>query len=283
MYCNFFGFKERPFEMTADPKYLYLNEVYSELLATLLYAVQSRRGIILIIGDVGTGKTTILNALRDELNKNTKVAFIFNTHISFKQMLNLAVNELGLRISRKKMTVAETLLHLNKFAIKQSKSRGNVVIIVDEAQNLRKSELENLRLLSNMEFRQKKLIQILLSGQPGLEYKLNRPELSHLIQRISIRRYFKNFSEADTYGYISHRLNIAGYSGPDIFDKNSLKLIWKNSGGVPLKINMLCENSLMIGYAIGNITISEKIVKEANEALTYSPFQSRKKQKEYEA
>ena len=274
MYCNFFGFKERPFEMTADPKYLYLNEDFREVLATLLYGVQSRRGIILIIGDVGTGKTTILNALREKLDKNTKVAFIFNTDISFKQMLHLAVNNLGLIKSRKKMTVAETLQCLNQFAISQSEIGGNIVIIIDEAQNLRKSELENIRLLSNIESPQTKLIQILLCGQLKLEYKLSRPELSHLIQRISIKRYIKNLNEKDTYDYIEHRLRIGGYRGPAIFDKQSLRLIWENTEGVPLKINMLCENSLLIGYASEKQNLDENIVKEAINQLSYNSFQN---------
>ena len=272
MYRNFFGLKEKPFEMTANPKYLYLNETYSEVLSTLLYAVDSRRGITLIIGDVGSGKTTILNTLRDNLSKDTKVVFIFNTDVSFKQMLNMSINQLELDTSHRKMTVAETIQCLNKFAIEQSKKGGNVVIIVDEAQNLKKSELENLRLLSNIETRQAKLIQILLCGQPKLDYKLSRPELSHLVQRISIKRYLKNLNETDTYSYIKHRLNIAGYDGPTIFDKNSLNLIWKNTEGVPLKINLLCENALMISYALGKSMIDAKIVNEAIRSLAYSPF-----------
>jgi general secretion pathway protein A len=258
--------------MTADPKYLYLNEDYHELLTTLLYGVQSRRGIILIIGDVGTGKTTILNTLRDNLNKNTKVAYIFNTDVSFKQMLYTSINQLKLDTSNRQMTVTETIQCLTKFAIKQSENGGNVAIIVDEAQNLKKSELENLRLLSNIETRKAKLIQILLCGQPKLDYKLSRPELSHLFQRISIKRYIKSLNETDTYGYIRHRLKIAGYDGPSIFDKNSLNLIWKNTDGIPLKINMLCENSLMISYAIGKALINENIVNEAIRSLAYSPF-----------
>ena len=272
MYCNFFGFKERPFEMTADPKYLYLNDTYNEVLATLLYAVQSRRGLVLIIGDVGTGKTTILNALRDKLDENTKIAFVFNTDISFKQLINIALNELDLNNLKRKMTIAETLQCLKNYAIHQSKNGGNVVLIVDEAQNLKKSELENLRLLSNLEIRQAKLIQILLCGQPKLEYKLSRPELSQLIQRISIKRYIGKLSESETYSYIKHRIHVAGYNGPAIFKNKSLNVIWKNTDGVPLKINMLCENSLMISYALGQPQIDEKIVNEAIRSLTYSPF-----------
>jgi general secretion pathway protein A len=271
MYCNFFGFKERPFEMTADPKYLYLNKISKQVLTNLLYGVQSRRGIMLIIGEVGTGKTTILNALKDRLNNNAKIAFIFNTEISFKQLINLIFEELGLT-KLKNMTVGETLKRLSEFAVEQATCGGNVVLIIDEAQNLSKAGLENLRLLSNIETRQNKLIQILLCGQPRLDYKLNRPELEQLIQRISIKCYIEKLDENDTYDYIDHRLQIAGYSGPELFNENALKLIWENSKGVPLKINILCDNSLMIGYAVEKAKIDEGMVNEVIRNMTYNPF-----------
>lgn len=274
MYCNYFGLNERPFEMTADPKYLYLNEMCKEVLSSLFYAVQNRRGVILFIGKIGTGKTTILKALKDSLDKNTKVAFIFTTNISFKQLLNSAVVGLGLTASPKNMTVVETIHRLSEFAIEQSMSGGNVVLMIDEAQNLSKSELENLRLLSNIETRRTKLIQILLCGQPKLDYKLNRPELEQLFERISIKKYLKSLSEEDTYNYIEHRLNIAGYNGSAIFNKNSLKLIWKHSEGVPLKINKICDNSMMVSYANEKKTIDENIIKEAIRSLDYSPFKN---------
>jgi general secretion pathway protein A len=277
MYCNFYGFEERPFEMTANPKYLYLNRISTQVLTNLLYGVQSRRGIMLIIGETGTGKTTILNALKDRLNTDAKVAFIFNTEISFKQLLNLVLEELGIKIL-KKMTVAETLKRLSEFAVEQSTCGSNVVLIIDEAQNLSKTELESLRLLSNIETRQSKLIQILLCGQPRLDYKLNRPELEQLIQRISIKCYIGKLNESDTYDYIEHRLLIAGYKGPKIFDQDALKLIWKSSEGVPLRINMLCDNSLMIGYAVEKSKIDEGIVNEVIRNLTYNPLRYMKQQ-----
>ncbi|MEJ2100876.1 MAG: AAA family ATPase [Desulfobacterales bacterium] len=275
MYCNFFGFEEKPFEMTADPKYLYLNKISGEILANLIYGVQNRRGIILIIGEVGTGKTTILNALRESIKDCAKVAFIFNTEISFKQMLKLVSEELGLQ-KTKKMTVAETLQCLNQFALEQSKAGGNVVLIIDEAQNLSYNELESMRLLSNIENRQNKLIQIVLCGQPKLGYKLTGPELEQLIQRISIKCYIKKLNEKDTYNYIDHRLNIAKYKGPKLFDKNALKLIWENSEGVPLKINMLCDNSLRISYATERTIIDDGVIREAVRHMAYNPFKWKK-------
>jgi general secretion pathway protein A len=281
MYCHFFGFSEKPFVLTPDPKYLYLNQAYSELLSTLFYGVQNKRGFILIIGDVGTGKTTLLNGLMDKLEKKTKVAFIFNTDISFKQMLILALSELGLTVPKKSLTMGEALQNLKKFSIQQSRAGGNVVLIIDEAQNLSKQALENLRLISNIETRRIKLIQILLSGQPKLDYKLNRPELQHLIQRISIKRYITHFNEEDTYAYIEHRLKICGYKGPPIFSKDSLKWIWKNTEGIPRKINMLCENSLIIGYATKTTTIGQNIVKEAISQFNYNPDKNEEEKQKY--
>jgi general secretion pathway protein A len=238
MYCNFFGFNERPFEMSPDPKYLYLNGHHMELLTSLVCGVDSRCSFIVIIGEVGTGKTTMLNALRDRLDKNTKVAFIFNTDITFKQMLILALSQLKLISSNKNVSTAEALQLLSKFAEKQSRVGGNLVFIVDEAQNLKKSVLENLRLLSNIETRRIKLIQLLLCGQPKLDYTLKKPELRNLVQRISIRRYCTHLDEKDTYGYIDHRMRIAGYKGQCIFGQESLKLIWDFSKGLPRKINI---------------------------------------------
>lgn len=258
--------------MTPDPKYLYLNQGYKKLLTSLVYGIHARRGFFVIIGEVGTGKTTILNALIDELDKNTKVAFIFNTDISFKQMLILALAKLGLIPSKKNLTMAEALQHLNEFAIKQSTAGGNVLLIVDEAQNLKRPALESLRLLSNIETRRTKLIQILLSGQPKLDYKLSRPEVRQLVQRITIKRYINHLSEKDTYDYIKHRLKIAGYKGPTIFSQDSLKLICENAEGIPRKINILCDNAFLIGYATEKKIIEESVIKEVIRDLTHSPF-----------
>lgn len=272
MYCNFFGLSEKPFETTPDPKYLFLNRTYKELLHSLVYGVNARRGFIVIIGEVGTGKTVILNALKDELDNKTKIAFIFNTDISSKQMLILTLAELGLTLP-KNIATAEALQCLNNFAIEQSAAGGNVLLIVDEAQNLSTPVLENLRLLSNIETRHTKLIQILLSGQPKLDYKLNRPEFEQLAQRISIKRYINHLSEKDTFDYIEHRLRIAKYKGPPIFSRQSQKLILKYSKGIPRKINIICDNALLIAYATENKIIEENIVEEVIRDLTQNPFQ----------
>ena len=177
MYCNFFGFSEKPFEVTPDPKFLYLSPSHQEILATLLYGIQERRGFMTIIGEVGTGKTTLLNAVLDRLPPTTKTAFIFNTDLTFKQMLLMAMIDLGILKSPKNCTKAEAIHRLNEFAVSRLSHGGNVVFIIDEAQNLKRQALENLRLLSNLETRKHKLLQIVLSWQPELDAKLAQPQL----------------------------------------------------------------------------------------------------------
>jgi general secretion pathway protein A len=258
--------------MSTDPKYLYLNQHHEDLLNSLVFGIDAKYSIIVLIGEVGTGKTTMLNALRDRLDRSTSVVFIFNTEITFKQMLILALYQLKLIPSQKGLTTAEALQLLNEFAMRQSQNGGNLLFIVDEAQNLKKPTLENLRLLSNIETRSIKLIQLLLSGQPKLDYILNKPELGNLAQRIGLKRYFKKLNEKDTYDYIAYRLRIAGYAGKKIFGQDSLKLIWDYSKGIPRKINILCNNALMLGYATEKKIIDRNIIREIIRDLADNPI-----------
>jgi general secretion pathway protein A len=271
MYCNFFGFSEKPFEVTPDPKFLYLSPAHREILASLLYGIKERRGFITVIGEVGTGKTTLLNAALDRLPPTTKTAYIFNTDLTFKQLLLLALMDLGIIKSPRNCTKAEALHRLNEFAVARLSHGGNVVFIVDEAQNLKPQSLENLRLLSNIETRKHKLIQIILSGQPELDAKLAQPNLRQLAQRISLRRYASPLTEEGTYAYISHRLSIANYKKRQLFSDKALNLIWAHSAGIPRKINILCDNALLIGYALEKRIISEEILKEVIRDLNWGP------------
>ena len=272
MYCNFFGLSEKPFDVTPDPKFLYLTSANREILASIKYGIQERRGFITIMGEVGTGKTTLLNAVLEQLDKKTNAALIFNTDLTFKQMLIMILIELGIIKSGKNLTKADALLLLNEHAIDQLKRGGNVVLLVDEAQNLTRRALENLRLLSNLETSKSKLVQIVLCGQPELDVILRLSELRQLAQRISLWRYAKPLDEAETYEYIEHRLNIAKYNGPPIFNSKTLKLIWEYSAGIPRKINILCDNSLLIAYAEEKKQIGVLIVKEAIRDLNNNPY-----------
>ncbi len=272
MYCNHFGFSEKPFDVTPDHRFLYLNSDHRETLASLTYGIQERRGFITIVGEVGTGKTTLLNAALAQLDDKTKSALIFNTNLTFEEMLITALVELGVARPKENLSELEAISRLNDFAIQQLAKGGNVALIVDEAQILSNRAMENIRLLSNLETRRHKLIQIVLSGQPELGTKLGQHELRQLAQRISIKRYITPLNEKETYEYIQHRLAIAGYKGPSLFDHQAQKIIWEYSGGIPRKINILCDNSFLIGYALKNEKINAAVLEEAIRDLDWSPF-----------
>ncbi len=275
MYSSFYGFTEKPFDVTPDPKFLYLNGGRKEPLAALLYGIMHRRGFVVIVGEVGTGKTTLINSVLGRLDEKTKVAYIFDTDMSFGELLIMILVELGLTRASEKITKVQALTLLNNFAIRQFAKGGNVAIVIDEAQNLNQRSMENLRLLSNLETRKQKLIQIVLSGQPELDEKLNRPELRQLKQRISLKRYIVPLDEKETYEYIEHRLKIANYKSGSLFNRKARKLIWKYSGGIPRKINILCDNALLVGFALQKRKITENIIDEVVRDLSYSPFSQR--------
>ena len=271
MYCNFFQFSEKPFDVTPDPKYLYLNEGYREILASLVYGIRERRGFVVLVGEVGTGKTTLINAALDRLDQHTKVAHLFNTDVTFEQLLVMALVELGAAKPGETLTKPESLMRLNDFATQELAKGGNVLLIVDEAQNLDRDALESLRLLSNLETRKHKLIQIVLAGQPELEAKLNDPSLRQLAQRISITRRIAPLNEKEAYEYIDDRLILANYKGPTLFTDEALRLIWEYSGGVPRKINILCDNALLIAYGLGKKKIKADVIEEVIKDQGWSP------------
>jgi general secretion pathway protein A len=272
MYNNFFGFSVKPFESTPDPGFLYLNEGLRETLATLVYGIRERRGFIIIVGEPGTGKTTLLNAAKDQFDENTKVAFILNTSLAFKDMLHMALVDLNLATTEESLTKRKAIQRLNDFALKQGENGGNVALLIDEAQNLNRHSLENLRLLSNLQTRKHKLIQIVLAGQPELDTTLQKPELKQLVQRIGLRRRTTPLNEKDAYEYIQHRLKIAKYQGPQLFGNRAKKLIWSHSQGIPRTINILCDNCLLAGYALERKRIDSTIVEEAIQDLSGKSF-----------
>jgi general secretion pathway protein A len=224
------------------------------------------------VGEVGTGKTTLLNAALDRLDDKTKVAFIFNTNVTFEQMLNMVLYDLGLAEPSEKLSKVDAIQRLNTFAIEQLGKGGNVVLIVDEAQHLDSSAMEELRLLSNLETRKHKLVQIVLSGQPELDIKLSQHDLRQVTQRISLRRYISPLDEKDTYRYLEYRLKVSNYPGSSLFSKKAQQMIWEYSGGIPRKINILCDNALLIGYGLKQKTIRSTTIKEAAGDLTWGRF-----------
>jgi general secretion pathway protein A len=271
MYCDYYGFSEEPFSITPDPNFLYMSPGHEEVLTSIVYGIQGRRGMIAVIGEVGIGKTTLLNTALGWLSEKTKVAYVINFDVSFDDLLSMAIVKLGLATAEQTLSKIEALQRLNEFALKQLSNGGSIALIVDEAQNLDQRAMENLRLLSNMETAKHKLIQIVLSGQPELEKKLARPELRQLTERISIRRYLNPLKDNETYEYIQHRLDVAQYNGPALFHPEAQKLIWHISQGIPRKINILCDNALLIGYRDRQKEIGSPLVKKAVDDLRWLP------------
>ena len=272
MYCTHYGFSERPFEPTPDPEFLYLSPVHREVQSSLLYGIRERRGFIVVLGEAGMGKTTLLRSVIGQLDENVKVATISNTDVTFDELLHMVLVDLGLANESDRLGKVAALQRLNALAIGQLRKRGNVVIMVDEAQNLDRRCMENLRLLSNLETSKTKLLQIVLSGQPELEEKLRRVDLRQLQQRVNLRRHLSPFDEKDTGAYIRHRLSAVHYTGPALFKSGAQRLIWDYSGGIPRKINTVCDNALLTGYALKRRRIDEKTMREVIDDLTRNPF-----------
>jgi general secretion pathway protein A len=269
MYCKHFGFSKKPFEVTPDHRFLYLTREHREALASILYGIRGRRGFVALVGEAGTGKTTLLRAALSRLDKNTKSAFIFNSELPFLQVMVLILDELGILKPVKKLTLISALRRLNDFAIKQFAGGGNLVIMVDEAQNFDAKTIEGFRLLTNLESGEHKLIQVVLAGQPELDSKLNKRAMLQFAQRISLRRTIGPLDEKHAYEHIWHRLRVVGYKGTDLFSKKAMNMIWQHSEGIPRKINILCDNVLLNAYGMRQKKIKAMAVAEAISDLTF--------------
>ena len=260
MYLEYYNLKEKPFSVTADPNFLYLSKKHREAINHMQYGIQERMGFLEITGEIGAGKTTVCKALLNKLDEHTKTAFILNGNLSEIQLLQAIIEDFGIQVKNKnKITM---LNELNKFLLEQLEHKNNVVLIIDEAQNLKSSLLEQIRLLSNLETEKEKLLQIILVGQPELREKLASRELKQLRQRIAIRYHISPLSRHETDGYISHRLNVAGPGNGDIFHRDALEEIFKFSGGIPRLINIACDKSLLAGYTADKKIIDSDMVKK---------------------
>src|SRR5579862_9206852 len=247
MYQKFFGLRESPFNVNPDPRYLFLTRQIQEALAGLTYGIQNRKGFILLTGEVGTGKTTLLNRLLDWLHgRRAKTAYIFNSRLDVNQLFDFIMAEFEIPCeSREK---SQVLLKLNQWLLDRYRVGETAVLIVDEAQNLSAEVLEEIRLLTNLETSTEKLLQIVLTGQPELEQKLKMPELRQLRQRITLRCHTAPLSLEETYGYIAERLRIAGANGEPIFSKEAIESVHLYSHGIPRVVNLLCEHALINAY-----------------------------------
>ena len=266
MYNPYFGFSGSPFENTLEQRFLYLGEEHQEVLAALLYFIETKKGFALVCGDVGTGKTMLLNSLLQQLPETVTPVLIANPYVSSQELLLYLANTLGIET-----TGAERVLELTdavKTALLEAKSRDrHLVLIIDEAHLLSDQALEEIRLLSNIETPDQKLLQILLVGQYELSHNLDRPEMRHLRQRINVNRFLSHLNPGETITYIDHRLRQVGSSFASVFQGNSRRLIFKLTQGVPRNLNQLCDNALLICMAEGRRQVNRKTLKQAHAAL----------------
>jgi general secretion pathway protein A len=269
VYLTFYGLQRPPFEMTPDPAFLVLGEAHREGLATLVYAVRARKGFVLLTGEVGTGKTTLLHALLSQLDASTASAFIFNPRLEPLDFFRMMFDEYG--IEERCTTKGEYLLALNRFLIERLERNQPTLLIVDEAQTLSAEMLEEVRLLSNLETPTRKLIQIMLVAQPELLTMLERPDLRQLRQRIVLRHHLRPFDEAETVAYVEERLRLAGYTGKGLFDRKALREIAEVSGGIPRVVNVLCDGALLLGYARQLLTVGRDEIREVARDLGMTP------------
>jgi general secretion pathway protein A len=249
MYNAYFGLSASPFSLSPDPAFLYRSQQHEEALANLIYGVQSRKGFIVLSGEAGTGKTTMLECLRDFLDaQRMEFAFIFNSRITSGQFFEMIAYDLNLNCQRTSKT--EVLFALNERVVRQADQGRTTVLVVDEAHNLEWEVLEEIRLLGNMENRSGKLIQVILAGQPELERKLDTPNLRQLKQRIVLRCNLEPFSASDTAEYINNRMEKAGLGGQAILPAELMAEIHARSQGIPRVINSICDNLLLTCFAM---------------------------------
>ncbi|MFH0754897.1 MAG: AAA family ATPase, partial [Candidatus Omnitrophota bacterium] len=268
MYKTFYGFKENAFNITSDPAFYFESSQHKEAYAHLLYGIRNRKGIISMTGEVGTGKTTLCRILLNQIDEKIKTAFIFNPSFSQIQLLQMITKDLGIPQPKKNNDKLALMSALNQFLIDETAQGHNVAVIIDEAQNLNTVQLEQIRLLSNLETEKEKLLQIILVGQPELLEKLKKKSLRQLNSRISVRYHIQPLERDDVGQYITHRLNIAGAPIELNFTASAIDDIYNFTKGTPRLINILCEHTLLAGFVNETMTINNTLVRTAaKEAL----------------
>ena len=261
MYKAFFGFHQNPFNLSPDPEFLYRSPQHEEALANLIYGVRSRKGFIVLTGEVGTGKTTMLECLRDYLDaQRVEFAFVFNSRLTPKEFFEMIAYDFDLQCDRKSKT--DVLFALNTLLLEQAERGRTAVLIVDESHNLDWEVLEEIRLLGNLENRQGKLLQIILAGQPELDRKLDAPNLRQLKQRIVLRCTLNPLTREETREYIESRLERVGMPDQKIFSREMLDEIYVRSRGIPRLINAICDNLLVTAFALEQRTTDRDMLDE---------------------
>jgi general secretion pathway protein A len=273
MYKEFFGFTEKPFNTSPDPRFFYASSRHFEALNGLWYAIDQRKGFVVITGDIGAGKTTVCRTLMSKLDKTTKVALITNTNITPRELIATILEELEVDAGRGG-SKQKLLSSLNHYLIQQLAADVNVVLIIDEAQNLSYRAMEEVRMLSNLETDREKLIQIILLGQPQLNARLETPKLEQFRQRIAFSYFIAPLSQPDAAEYINYRLKIACPKGAqNIFTDLAIERLYHHTHGTPRLINLLCDSALLTAYVEGTRVITTRIIDEvaAERSLGYRP------------
>jgi len=264
MYYDFYGIKQSPFNITSNPDFFFESTSHREALTTLIYGIKEKKGIILITGEVGTGKTTLCKALLNRLPPSIRTSLIINPYFSQVQLLQAIANDFGLNCEKKdRLSIVQKL---NAYLLRLHEEDSTAVVIIDEAQDLTARQLEQVRLLSNLETSYHKLLQIVLVGQPELKYKLNHPGLRQIRQRIFVKYELAPFNIQELEDYIYFRLNKVGAKNVKI-SPQGLKLIYDFSRGIPRLINMVCERALLCGFVKGKKVLDEEILKASLEEL----------------
>jgi general secretion pathway protein A len=279
MYEDYFGFCEKPFSLTPDPKYLYRSESHANAFELLQYAIRRREGFVVVTGDIGTGKTTLCRALLEQIDRRTFSALVLNPFLSEDDLLKLILQDFGI-VSREEMKAGrlnsvskqELIDTLYDFLLGLLPIHAGAVLIIDEAQNLPLQVLEQLRILSNLETDKEKLLQIIMVGQLNLQPLLRSPELRQLDQRVSIRYELKPLTRDETAAYVAHRVQVAGGSNAVSFTPKALQHVHQHSGGIPRLINLVCDRALLGAFSARTSRVTHDLIDRAAETLDFQPI-----------
>jgi type II secretory pathway predicted ATPase ExeA len=281
MYCELFQLKEPPFRLTPDPQFLFASKQHSRAKAYMESTIWLADGFVVITGDIGSGKTTLIEAFLSDLPADIVIAHISQTQLSPVEFLQALLVEFGFKPFRKRKV--ELLAMLKDFLVEQYAAGKKILLVIDEAQNLSSKVLEEVRLLSGLEAQKEKLLRIIIAGQPELSRKLDSPRLEQLTQRVRLRFHLGALSKRETHEYITHRLNVAGANNREIFDSGACDIVFRFAGGVPRLINVLCDTAMLCAFAEERTQIDERIVKAAAEELQWVEYSERIRQQQRQA
>jgi general secretion pathway protein A len=282
MYKEYFGLKENPFSIAPDPHYFYMSGGHREALAHLVYGVNSDGGFVLLTGEVGTGKTTVCRCLLDQLPENTDIAFIVNPKLTAEELLATICDEFGVRYPENNRSIKVFVSAINDYLLEAHGKGHRAVLIIDEAQNLSVEVLEQIRLLTNLETSQRKLLQIIMLGQPELREMLLQPQLRQLSQRITARYHLGPLSHQEIPVYVNHRLSVAGLVRGELFPPAILRALGRLTGGVPRLINVICDRALLGTYIQGKPRVDRKTLMTAVQEVSGRPAHQRKRRRVYQ-